>query len=125
VDAGATSSHVLPPLIQTEPATIPSQPGIGSLRQAIAERLKEYGDPKILRTVFTIYMPPRTGDLGTFPSAFRGSITGEGELGFEITIIKSGEFSKGQVETLAESLPNIKNADYSAKLEIQIKQEEE
>ena len=112
------------PFVQTEFITIPYQAGLGALRQTLATRLQEYENPQILKITFTLYLSPEVVDLGTLPSAYRGNITGEGELALEITITKSGNFSKGQIESLVESLPNIKNAEYSSKIEIQKDNEE-
>ena len=106
--------------VQTQAISVPSQPGIGALRQAVAVRLQEFTQPKVIKAVFTAYLNPQDVDLGSLPTAYRGNITGQGTFSLEIVITKQGEFTKGQIESHIESLPNVKNAEYSARLDILI-----
>jgi hypothetical protein len=42
----------------------------------------------------------------------------------EVTLTKEGEFTKGQVEQMAEPLPALSQAEYSARLEIVVEPSE-
>ena len=70
-----------------------------------------------------MFLNQAAGDLSEFPASLRGNITGRGTISAEITLVKEGEFTKGQVEQMAESLPSIKGAEYSARLEVVVEQQ--
>ena len=108
------------PLLKIQTISIPSQSSIGMLRQSVSVRLQEFSQAKVSKIVLTTYLSPQDLDLGSFPTAYRGNITGQGTVSLEIVITKQGEFTKGQVESIVESLPNLKNAEYSARLDISI-----
>ncbi|MBW2106343.1 MAG: hypothetical protein JRI26_10055 [Deltaproteobacteria bacterium] len=100
---------------------IPPQTGPGELRQTIAARLQEFPDPKITQIRTTIFLEKSAGDLTSLPASIRGNLSGQGTLTAEITITKNGEFSKGEVEQIIESLPSLPGADYAARLDLAIK----
>jgi hypothetical protein len=114
---GGTAVITRPP---TESVSILPQPGAGALRQEIAARLQGYENPTVVKASFTVYLAEEAGDLATLPAAIRGSLSGPGSLTAEITIQKEGAFSKAEVEQMAESLPSIPRADYSARLEVSL-----
>ena len=106
------------------PETIPVLPQLsaGALRQEIAARLQSYNEARILRAQFTVFVHQAPGDLSVFPTSLRGSIAGQGTLSVEITLTKEGEFTKGQIEQMAESLPTLSGAEYRARLDILVEQ---
>ncbi len=117
-----------PPTIVTakkQEISIPPQSGAGELRQTIALRLQEYPDAKMTRIRATIFLEKSTGDLSTLPASIRGSLSGQGNLTVEITVSKDGEFTKGEVESIVESLPCLPEASYGARLELLIPSTEE
>lgn len=113
---GGGTTVITPP--RTELVALPPQPGAGALRQEIAARLQGYDDPVVVKVGFTVHLAEEAGDLGTLPTAFRGSLAGPGALTVEIIVHKDGRFSKAEVEQMAESLPSLPGADYAARLEV-------
>ena len=100
---------------------IPPQKSIGSLRKETAFRLQDYEDGIITRVSYKIFLQKNNiGDLSTLPSGIRGSLSGDGDITAEITISKTGTFSKSQIEQHIESLPVISEADFSVDMEVEI-----
>ena len=95
---------------------------VGALRQEVAARLQSYSYGKVLRAHFTVFLQQSTGDLSTFPASLRGSLAGQGTLSAEITLTKEGQFTKGQIEQMVESLPALNGAEYSARLDVLVEQ---
>ncbi|MBW1717201.1 MAG: hypothetical protein JRJ77_15495, partial [Deltaproteobacteria bacterium] len=103
--SGEETTIITPPTAipeKREEIAIPPQAGPGELRQTIAARLQEFPDPKITQIRTTIFLEKSTGDLTSLPASIRGNLSGQGSLTAEITITKSGEFSKGEVEQIIE-----------------------
>jgi hypothetical protein len=111
-----------PPAERRETLSIPPQLSAGALRQEMAARLQNYGEAKILRIQFTVFLEQTAGDLSALPASLRGGLAGQGTLAAEITLTKEGEFSKGQIEQMAESLPSISGAEYRARLDVLVGQ---
>ena len=100
---------------------IPPQNSIGSLRQETAFRLQEYESGIITGATYKIFFQKENiGDLSSLPAGIRGSLSGQGDITAEISISKTGVFSKSQIEQHIESLPLISGADYSADLTVKI-----
>lgn len=120
----ALGTPIVPPI--TSPVTtaqiedVPIAPctSPGALRQAIAARLQNYRESPIVEARFTIYLDDQVGDLSTLPAALRGSLSGAGQLSAEINITREGDFSKADVEQMAERLPSLPRAEYSARLKL-------
>ncbi len=110
---------------ETIPLRIPPQTSIGSLRENVAFKLQEYDDIEIIKANYKIFFQENNiGDLSTLPASLRGNLSGQGDVIAEISISKSGRFSKSQIEQQVESLPSIQNADYSADLMVEINKNE-
>jgi hypothetical protein len=105
---------------QIEDVPILSQTSPGALRQAIATRLQDYRELRIVEARFTVYLDDQVGDLSTLPAALRGSLSGAGQLSAEINITREGEFSKADVEQMAERLPSLPRAEYSARFRVRL-----
>jgi hypothetical protein len=103
-----------------EDVPIVSQTTPGALRQAIAARLQNYREPRIVEARFTVYLDDQVGDLSALPAALRGSLSGAGQLSAEINITRTGDFSKADVEQMAERLPSLSRAEYSARLRVRL-----
>lgn len=97
---------------------------IGELRQDIALKLNEKENGVIENIRFTIFLEKNSIDISSLPSSLRGSLTGNGDLNFELNILKSGNFSKAQIEQLSEQLPSYQDAVYKATLKGYVKKEE-
>jgi hypothetical protein len=101
---------------------IPPQKSILNLRQATAFRLQEYDEASItMISLMIFYSKVEMSDLSSLPSAWRGSLSGQGDITAEITISKTGHFTKNQIEQIIESLPSIPDADYSAEIALEAK----
>lgn len=129
IEVGQDETATVEPLpitpVKKQEISIPPQESSGGLRQTVALRLQEFPDAKITRIRATIFLEEATGDLSTFPASIRGSLDGEGTIMVEITITKDGEFTKGKVERIIESLPSLPGADYGVRLEVIIPSNEE
>ena len=87
-------------------------------------KLQDYAEAKATRVRFIVYFDQQAGDLSTLPASLRGSLSGPGALTAEIRVTKEGEFSKGEVEHLAESLPSVSGAEYHADLTVIVPKDE-
>ncbi len=103
---------------------IPSQSGIGALRQSLAAFLQEYPSGRVTSVRFSIFAQQSTGDLSSMATAYRGGLSGPGDLTIEVTIRKVGDFTKAQIEQMVENLPQISQAEYSVDVEIHVPPEE-
>ena len=103
---------------QVTEIAVPAQLGPGALRQELAARLQALDGVRVSRVRFTLFLEKVAGDLSALPQGLRGSLSGSGTLIAEISIVKEAVGGKGEVEQLAERLPNIPDATYSARLEI-------
>lgn len=109
------------PKRETISLRIPPKTSIGGLREDAAVRLQQYEGAEITKVVYQIfYQQTNIGDLGTLPAAIRGNLNGQGDVTAEISITKTGRFSKSQVEQQIESLPSISGADYSADITLEV-----
>lgn len=96
---------------------------IGELRQDIALRLNDKENAIIGNIRFTVFLEKTSIEISTLPSSLRGALSGQGDLNFELNIIKSGSYSKSQVEQLTEQLPSFQDAVYKASIKGFIKNE--
>ena len=111
--------------VRRKEISIPPQTGAGELRQSVAARLQDLLDAKVRRVRATIFFERSTGDLSSLPPAIRGNLSGEGTLTAELTVTKDGEFSKGEVEQIIESIPSLPGAEYGARLDVEIPSSQE
>ncbi len=110
-----------PPVIeamQREEIRVLPQLSAGLLRQEIASRLQASNEVKILRVEFMVFLDQDSGDLSSYAAPLRGNMSGHGAISVEIRLTKEGEFTKAQIEQMAESLPLLNGAEYSARLEV-------
>ena len=105
-------------MMQREEVRVLPQLSAGLLRQEIASRLQSSSEIKILRIEFLVFLDQESGDLSAYAATLRGNMSGRGTISVEIRLTKEGELTKAQVEQMAESLPLIHGAEYSARLEI-------
>ena len=83
--------------------------------------MQDYEDGIIIRVTYKIFLQKNNiGDLSTLPSGIRGSLSGEADITAEITISKTGTFSKSQIEQHIESLPVISEADFFVDMEVEV-----
>jgi hypothetical protein len=96
----------------------PHAKGAGALRQEVAIKLAEHEDCRVKEVVFRIFFEKKNVDFGSLPSGLRGSLSGLGSLTADLTISKTGDFSKSDVEQLVESLPAFTDGDYKAEMKV-------
>jgi hypothetical protein len=94
--------------------------GIGELRQGVALLLAEHVDAIVKQLTFRIYCEKRNCDLATLSAGLRGSVVGLGDITADLTLSKTGDFSKAEAEQIVEKLPMLPEADYKAELKIDI-----
>jgi len=104
--------------------TTPNFRSIGELRQDIASRMNEIENAIIDNIRFTIFLEKTSIEISTLPSSLRGALSGQGDLNFELNIVKTGNFTKSQIEQLSEQLPSFQDAVYKAVCKGYIKKEE-
>lgn len=92
--------------------------GLGELRQQVAARLVDVDSPTIQQVRFSIFVDYRNQEFGSLPAAYRGGLSGAGDLGVQIDITVPGPLSKAQLEQQCEKLPNLTGASYSARMTV-------
>lgn len=97
---------------------------IGSLRQAVAEKLSTMESPRVRKVQFVVFAQDPTVDLGTLSPALRGTLTGPGDFTMDMHIGKTGDFTKAEVEQMIEQLPALNKARYRAELKVEEPQPE-
>jgi hypothetical protein len=112
----SATGHVSP--ASMEVAILP-QSNTALLRQEVAAKLTSLGDSvRIRRARFTVFVDQTVGDLSGLPAQLRGSLSGPGAVAADITITKEGDFSKADIEMMAERLPGLGKAEYGARLDV-------
>lgn len=100
---------------------IPFQPSVGKLRDETAFKLQQYESAEIISVTFKTLIEQRNiGDLSVLSSALRGNLSGQGDMSAEITITKSGKFTKSQIEQFIEALPTFSGGEYTLDLIIEV-----
>ena len=95
------------------------------LRQAVAEKLADFPEVEIAKVKFQVFSKYQGTNLADHPSAIRGGLTCGGDLEVQIDLAIPGPMDKAQVESLCESLPNLPDGTYSARLSVVARVEEE
>jgi hypothetical protein len=100
---------------------VPPKTSLGSLREETAVKLQQYENAEIIKVSYKIfYQQVNIGDLSALPASLRGNLSGQGDVSAEISITKTGRFTKSQVEQQIESLPSISGADYSVDITLEV-----
>jgi hypothetical protein len=94
------------------------------LRQAVAEKLSDIPESEIAKVKFQVFGKYQGVNLADHPSAIRGGLTCGGDLEVQIDLAIPGPMDKAQIELLCESLPNLPDGTYSARLSIVTSAEE-
>lgn len=109
------------PKKETKTLKIPAQMSAADLRQQAAFRLQEFPGALVTKVIHKVFFEKaKVGDLSTLAPAIRGGLTGPGDIVAEISITKSGSFTKAQVEQQIEALPVFQDAMYSLELTIEV-----
>jgi len=91
---------------------------LGTLRQEVAVKLAENVDSIVKEVTFRIYYEKKNADLGSLPAGLRGAMTGLGNITADLTITRTGNLGKSEVEQVVESLPQFPDGDYKAEMKI-------
>jgi hypothetical protein len=108
----------VPPRSRTDDRNTPHCASLGELRQQVAARLVDLDSPTIQQARFAIFADFRNHDLGSLPAAYRGGLSGTGDLGIQFDISVAGPMTKAQLEQHCEKLPNVPGATYSARMTV-------
>ena len=116
---GEPPSTPEPPSVVTEERATPHCRGRGELRQQTAARLIDVDDPTIHFARFMIYASYPDHDLASQPAAWRGALSGTGNLDIQIDITVQGPMDKATLEQHCEQLPDVPDATYAARVRIE------
>lgn len=105
---------------QQEDRSTPHCASLGELRQQVATRLIDLENPVIVQAKFSIFTGFKGEDFASLPSAYRGNLTGSGDLDLQMEIAIRGPLTKVQLEQQCEKLPAPANATYSARITVEI-----
>ena len=108
-----------PPGAMTEERATPHCRGRGELRQQTAARLVDVDDPVVHSVRFTIYASYTDHDLASQPAAWRGALSGTGDLDVQIDVTVQGPMDKATLEQHCEQLPDVPDATYAARFRIE------
>jgi len=67
---------------------------------------------------FRIFYEKKNEGLGSLPTGLRGSMTGLGNITADLTVTRTGNLGKSDVERVVESLPQFPGGEYKAELKI-------
>ena len=108
------------PSRRREERSTPHCASIGELRQQVAARLVDLETPSILSARFSIFSDVQGQDFASLPSAFRGGLTGNGDLSVQLDINLHGPLGKAELEQQCERVPVIAGATYSARVVVEV-----
>jgi hypothetical protein len=98
---------------------------VGNLRNETASRLQQYSNAEAMKIMFKIFFQQTNiGDLSTLPALLRGNLSGQGDVMAELSITKTGRFTKSEIESQVEALPSIPGADYSIDLTLEVERKD-
>lgn len=107
---------------RTQDRSTPHCANLGELRQKVAARLVDLDDPKIVQARFSIFTGLRDQDLAGLPSAYRGGLSGTGDLDLQLEITIRGPLTKAQLEQQCEKLPSPTNATFAARITVEARE---
>ncbi len=96
---------------------------LGELRQQAAARLTDLDEPVIRSARFSVFADYRGQDLSGLPSAYRGVLSGPGDLDVQLDITVRGPLTKADLEQHCERLPNLQGASYSVRFSVEVPSE--
>ena len=111
------------PAVTVEERSTPSCRSLGELRQQTAARLTDMDDPVVRTVRFTIFADYRGQDLSGLPAAYRGALSGVGDIDLQLEIKVPGPMSKADLEQHCEKLPNLPNGRYTVRFSVEIQNE--
>lgn len=111
--------------VQLQSVVTPFCNSIGVLRQELASKLNEQPDSLTKTIQFFVYSEQKEVELSNFPASLRGNLSGNSDITIDLSIKKTGDFTKAQVEQMIEMLPVINNAQYKAELKIKVNEKAE
>ena len=118
-EPGEPPSTSEPSGVVVEERATPHCRGRGELRQQTAARLVDVDDPVIHFARFTIYASYTDHDLASQPAAWRGALSGTGDLDIQLDITVRGPMDKAALEQHCEQLPDVPDATYAARIRIE------
>lgn len=110
------------PVMVDERAT-PHCRSLGELRQHVATRLADLEEPVIQSARFTVFANYHGQDLSGLAAAYRGALTGTGDLDLQLDISVCGPMTKANLEQQCDKLPSLSGANYSARFSVEVPSE--
>ncbi|MFQ5659001.1 MAG: hypothetical protein ACE5GZ_01135 [Gammaproteobacteria bacterium] len=107
------------PTVSTDEWATPYCRSLSELRQQVAARLNDVEDAVIRFASFTIFASYKGQDLSALPAAYRGALTGQGDLDLQLDITVPGPMSKADLEQQCEKLPNLAGSTYAARVNVE------
>lgn len=121
---GGTGEPELPATsILVEERATPHCRSLGELRQQVAMRLTDLEEPVIRSARFTVFVNYRGQDLSGLAAAYRGALTGTGDLDVQLDISVRGPMTKALLEQQCDKLPSLSGANYSARFSVEVPSE--
>lgn len=103
---------------RSEERNTPHCASLGELRQEVAARLVDLDSPIVQHVRFSVFADFRNYDLSSLPAAYRGGLSGTGDLDIQVDISLAGPMTKAQLEQHCEKLPHLAGATYSARMTV-------
>lgn len=100
------------------PVETPFARGVGALRQEVAVKLANFDDCRVKEIICRIFFERKNVDFGTLPAGLRGSLSGLGTITADLTISRTGDFSKSEAEQIVEGLPSFPEGEYKAEMKV-------
>lgn len=119
-DDSMSPHEISAPTVMVEERGTPHCLSLGELRQQAAARLIDLEEPVIRSARFTVFADYRGQDLSGAPAAYRGALSGPGDLDVQLDITLRGPMSKMELEQHCERLPNLSGANYSVRFSVEV-----
>ena len=123
IEGGAGELEFPATSILVEERATPHCRSLGELRQQVAMRLTDLEEPVIRSTRFTVFANYHGQDLSGLAAAYRGALTGTGDLDVQLDISIRGPITKAMLEQQCDKLPSLSGANYSARFSVEVPSE--
>jgi hypothetical protein len=107
---------------RVEDRTTPHCTSLSELRQQVAARLVDLESPAVMQAKFSVFADLQNQDLSALSAAYRGGLSGNGDLNLQLELTVHGPMTKAQLEQHCERLPAPANATYSARISVQVEE---
>lgn len=120
IDADPGQPELPAPAAMVEERGTPHCRSLSELRSQVAARLTDLEELVIRWARFTVFANYRGHELSGLAAAYRGALSGTGDLDVQLDITVRGPMTKAALEQHCEKLPNIPGATYSARFVVEV-----